>query len=626
MHIAMEIEKENKEKQEQLHGARVSENHGGIAVLSSEADLPDHEESDHDDSYEDEHKQVDYSDYSKKQLVDLIKELSRDDNFKRVDNVLKEVRHHYDELYEREKNEALNRFIQEGGVEEDFEFKGDELDNAFDAHYKLIKDRRTQYIKQQEDSKVENLQKKQVLIEKLRGLVDLQDSNNQFDAFKELQNQWKTIGPVPGVHAKTIWANYHALVDRFYDNQSIYFELKELDRKRNLEAKVDLCVRAERLVGVEIIKDAIRELNELHHEFKHIGPVPKEEKEAVWQRFKAASDAVYARRDNYLQNLQQELQINLEKKITLAEEVQSFATFESDRIKEWNQKTKEILDVQKRWEIIGGLPRAKAKEVNKKFWSAFKLFFNNKNTFFKKLDEERENNLQLKNELVQRALALKDSEDWEATSNELKNLQAKWKEVGPVPEKFREKVFVEFKQACDYFFEQRRGQQGRVEQEQVVNLQKKQAICEQLERQATEDTATVELLEELQAQFQETGFVPRKDLSTIRNRYFDAVGKFVQAIPGLNEDDRNRLLLENQLSDLKNDPMAERKIYQKELAIRKKISKVENDIAVWRNNLEFFANSASADKYRDEFNEKIRLASDHLQQLKQQLRMLRTVS
>src|SRR5690606_29752494 len=363
-----------------------------------------------------------------------------------------------------------------GGAEEDFEYKDDELDIAFDAHVRLIRDRRTKQLREEEDRKAENLRIKQELLEKLRELVDSQDMNKQFERFKELQKEWKAVGPVPGPHAKTIWANYHALVDRFYDNQSIYFELKELDRKKNLEAKLELCARAEKLAEVEIIKDAIRELNELHHEFKHIGPVPKDDKEAVWQRFKAASDAVYARRDAYLQNLQQELQVNLGNKASLSDAVQEFVNFQSDRIKEWNQKTKEILEIQKQWEVIGGLPRAKAKEVNKKFWSAFKTFFNNKNAFFKKLDEERENNLQLKNELVKRAHELKESNEWDRTSNELKNIQMKWKEIGPVPEKFREKVFKEFKEACDYFFEQKRMQHGKMEDEQAENLRQKEEI------------------------------------------------------------------------------------------------------------------------------------------------------
>lgn len=625
METTMELDKEKGHELQQVQTR--SDNHGAT-ILSSEADLAEHEaadHADHEESYDDDHKHVDYSDYTRKQLVDVIRELSREDNFRKVDTVLREIKPLYDDLREKERNEALQRFIGDGGIAEDFEFKGDELDNTFDANYKLIRDRRAQFQKQQEDNKSNNLIRKQALLEKLRVLVDHQGSENHFDEFKQLQNEWKSIGAVPGIQAKTIWANYHALVDRFYDNQSIYFELKELDRKKNLEAKLELCARAERLASVEIIKDAIRELNELHHEFRHIGPVPKDDKEAVWQRFKTASDAVYSRRDAYLQNLQQELSANMEKKAALGEEVQSFATFQSDRIKEWNQKTKEILDVQKRWEAIGGLPRAKAKEVNKRFWAAFKQFFNNKNIFFKKLDEEREQNLQQKNELVRRAAEIKDNDNWEETSNELKSLQAKWKEIGPVPEKFREKIFMEFKEACDHFFEKRRSQQGKAEQEQTVNLQQKVDVCEQLERHAAENTGTRELLEELQAKFHEIGFVPRKDISAIRTRYQDAVNKFLQSLPDLTDEDKSRIVLEDQLVDLRNDPMADRKIYQKEQAIRKKIAKVENDIAVWKNNLEFFGRSQNADKYRDEFNEKIREATDHLKGLKQQLRMLRTV-
>lgn len=615
----MELEKEKKE--EQLNAeTTVTENHGH--ALQSEVDLRDHDEL-VEEHVEEEH--IDYSHYTKQQLAQLAKDLAKDDNFKRVDNIVREVKPLYDEMREKEKAEALMKFVASGGAAEDFEYKGDEFDNVFDANLKLIRDRKAQHARAQEERKSDNLRRKQELLEKIRELADTPSSDNQFDKFKELQKEWKSIGSVPGAQAKTLWANYHALVDRFYDNQSIYFELKELDRKKNLELKAELCVRAEKLADVEIIKDAIRELNELHHEFKHIGPVPKDDKEAIWQRFKAASDAVYARRDAYLQKLQQELHVNLDQKAKLSEDVQEFCTFQSDRIKEWNQKTKDILDIQKRWEIVGGLPRAKAKEVNKKFWTAFKTFFNNKNAFFKKLDEEREKNLVLKNELVQKARELKESHDWEKTSNELKMLQQRWKEVGPVPEKFREKVFKEFKEACDFFFDQRRTQHGRVETEQQENLRAKEEICAQLESHAAAGTASAEILKDLQERFSNTGFVPKKDIGAIRNRYHEAVDKFVAAIQGFSADDRSKLLLENQLSDLKNDPMADRKLFQKEQAIRKKIGKVENDIALWRNNLEFFSRSQNADSVRNEFNDKIKVATEHLKQLKDQLKLLKTV-
>jgi hypothetical protein len=614
----MELE-QDKQQDEHGHEAGIADNHEN-ETHGNEFEYADHDEV-AEEHAEDEH--IDYTGYSKQQLASVIKDLSRDENFKRVDSILREIKPLYDEIREKEKAAALARFIENGGIAEDFDYKGDESDIAFEANFKLLRDRKTQYFRQQEEKKGDNLKRKEELLEKLRELSDAIDSNNQFDAFKELQKEWKAIGPVPAAQAKTLWANYHALVDRFYDNQNIYYELKELDRKRNLQAKLDICVRAEKLADVEMIKDAIRELNELHHEFKHIGPVPGDEKENVWQRFKAASDAVYAKRDAYLQNLQQELSINLEQKQLLADEVQSFASYQSDRIKEWNQKTKDILDIQKRWEAVGGLPRAKAKDVNKKFWGAFKAFFNNKNLFFKKLDEEREQNLKIKNDLVQQALALKESSDWEKTSSELKTLQQKWKDIGPVPEKFREKVFKEFKEACDYFFDQRRSQHGKVENEQSENLKLKEEICAELEKHAEQGTAAPNLLRTLQDRFNAIGYVPKNAITSIRSRYHEAVEKFVNAIQGYNEDDRSKLMLENQISDLRNDPMAERKLFQKEQAIRKKIQKIENDISLWKNNMEFFSRSSNAEKVKDEFNEKIREATEHLKQLKDQLKMLK---
>lgn len=619
----MEMERENREA-EYVPGAEVAEHHGNTVVLQTEADLSDAHEVE--SLPEEDHEQVDYSHFTKAQFVSLVKELTKEADQKKVDGVLREVKPLFDELRERERTMALNRFILDGGSADDFAYKADELILEFETAFKYIKDRRVQLLRGQEEQKSENFRKKNVLLEKLRVLTDTPDSGNQFNAFKDLQREWRNTGSVPGTQARTLWANYHALVDRFYDNQSIYFELKELDRKKNLEAKLELCTRAEKLSGVEKIKDAVRELNELHHEFKHLGPVPAEDKERVWQRFKTASDAVYARRDEFLKTLQQELTANYDLKNKLCDEVATYVTFQSDRIKEWNQKTKEVLELQKKWETVGGLPRSKSKEINKKFWSAFKTFFSNKSVFFKKLDEERDQNLKKKNDLVQRALALKESNDWDKASHELKNLQQQWKDIGPVPEKLREKIFQEFKEACDYFFDQKRQQQGKQGNEQMENLKAKEAICNELEKHIAEQTATPELLKTFEEQFNQIGFVPRKDINSIRNRYHAAIEKFTSSIQGISEDEKSKLVLESQLMDLKNDPMAGQKLYQKEQAIRKKIMKVENDIAVWRNNLEFFGRSKNADKYKDEFNEKINTATDSLKQLKQQLKLLRTVA
>ncbi len=616
----MELENEKDEKESALNG----ESHANPAVLNTEADLSDREQADH---AEDELEHIDYSTFTKSQFVDHLKELVKSGNQRKLDQAIREIKPLFDEQKERERTAALNRFILDGGSPDDFEYRGDEHTHQFDSLLKQIRDRKVQLQKSQEDQRNENLRKKTELLEKLRELVDSSDpSTQQFNQFKEFQKEWKNTGAVPVAQSKTLWANYHALVDRFYDNQSIYFELKELDRKKNLESKIELCAKAEKLKDIEKVRDAIKELNDLHHEFKHIGPVPMEEKENVWQRFKAASDAVYAKRDEYLKVLQQELAANFDHKSKLADEVAPYSAFQSDRIKEWNQKTKEVLELQKKWDAIGGLPRAKSKDVNKKFWSAFKTFFSNKSAFFKKLDEERGSNLKKKNELVQRALELKESSEWDKAANELKNLQHQWREIGPVPEKFREKVYKEFKEACDFFFEQKRNQHGKVEGEQAENLKAKEAVCAELEKHIADNTATPALLKELEGKFNQIGFVPKKDMAAIRKRYHEAAQKFTGSIQGITEDEKNQLLLENELADLKNDPMSGQKIFQKEQAIRKKITKVENDISTLRNNLEFFGRSKNADKYKEEFNAKIREADENLKQLKQQLKLLRTVS
>jgi len=572
-----------------------------------------------------EHLIPDFTQLSKKELVEVVKELAKSDDFKKQDVILKEIKPLVDEIRAHEKAEALNRFKNEGGVEDDFEYRLDELDHTFDATIKLLRDKRNQFYKSQEDRKSENLQKKNEILEQLRALIDGEDNPNSFQVFKNLQLQWKQVGPVPMSNIKTLWANYNALIDRFYDHRSIYFELKELDRKRNLEAKLEICIKAERLSEVPLIKDAVRELNELHHEFKHIGPVPKEDQENVWQRFKKASDDVYAKRDAFVTGLQVELQKNLETKAQLLTAIESFGSFVTDRIKDWNQQTQQILELQKQWDAVGAVPRAKAKDLNKKFWSAFKTFFHNKGIFFKKLDEDRGNNLKAKQELVKRAIELKESDDWLKTSQELMELQKKWKEIGPVPEKQREKIYKEFKEACDFFFEQRRGTQEKADHEQDENLKKKEALIEELLQAAREGTGSLEALQQFQVRFNEIGFVPKNVMSSVKSRFSEATTKYIESISGLNAEEKERITLESELTNLRNDPQGERKLYNKEQALRKQITKAENDLAVLRNNLEFFGRSKNAEKLKEEFNGKIEEAHQHLVQLKNQLKLLKTV-
>ena len=588
-----------------------------------DGDHHDHEDGDHED---DDHEDVDYSAYSKEELVELIKSLAKDDNVQKAERIAREIKPLFDEIKEHERREALSKFIADGGEEGDFDYKYDELTNRFDANFKLVRDRRSAYIKEKESQKENNLRKKQEILEKLREFVDSEETNISFEAFKNLQTEWKNIGPIPGAQAKTLWANYNALVDRFYDNRSIYFELKELDRRKNLESKLELCERAEKLAGHENLKEAIKELNDLHDEFKHIGPVPKDDQESLWNRFKTASDEIYTKRKAFVEQLKTELDANLQVKDQLADEVQPFGEFDSDRIKEWNQKTKEILEVQKKWEAVGGLPRAKAKAVNKKFWGTFKTFFNNKSLFFKKLDAQREENLEKKKLLVQRAEEIKDSTDWQSTADEFKKLQKEWKDIGPVPEKQRESIYQEFKKAADHFFEHKRSRNNEVEKEFEENLKKKEEICDKIEKLSKESDSDIEKLRDLQDEYMEVGFVPRNSISKIKSRYSEVVDKFINNIEGVSNEEKQAIRIENQVNKILSGPNADQKIYRKEQAIRKQISKVEHDIALWKNNLEFFADSKTADKLKDEFNAKIKAATNELKSLKQQLRIIRTAS
>ncbi|MCB0492372.1 MAG: DUF349 domain-containing protein [Cyclobacteriaceae bacterium] len=626
MENEMDLHTEQKNNSEELTQEPQSDENssrkGRDSSINSENNL-DEEES-HVEEQDDDNS-IDYSNFSKEQLASVVKELTNETNFSRIDSIIKEVRPLFNGIRNKEKAAALEKFIAEGGVKDDFDYKGDTADHDFDATVKLLRSKKNKYFKEQEDQKNENLAKKNAILEKLRALADGEDTENSFSEFKQLQKEWKSIGQVPNSHSRTLWANYTALLDLYYDQRSIYFELKELDRKKNLEYKWELCERAEKLAEEESIKVAVKELNELHEEFKHTGPVPREEKDNVWNRFKAASDAVYAKRDSHMAELHETFKKNLEVKKLLIEELGVFVKFESDRIKEWNNKTKEILALQKRWEAVGPVPRNQIKETNRLFWSSFKSFFANKGNFFKKLDGEREKNIELKKELIAKANSIKDSTDWENASEELKRLQHQWKDIGPVPEKQREKIYKEFKTACDEFFEKRREQFGKQDEEQGENLKLKKELCDLLEKHAAEKSGTNAMLHETVTKFNNIGFVPRKAIKSIKSRFDKAVAAFIASLPEVGEEEKDRLAMEVQLVGLKNDPQGERKIHHKEQSIKTQIHKAENDIAILRNNMEFFGRSKNAEKLKGEFAEKLEVAASHLSDLKKQLKLLKTV-
>lgn len=568
-----------------------------------------------------EEESLDLSEASKPELITALNEVKNEENVKAIDRVLREVKPRFDELYEIAKNEALQAFVSDGNEADAFVYNGDGEDKSFFALYNLLKTKRNKIYKDLENVKEQNLQRKEQILDQLREIIDGEESENSFNKVRELQSEWKKVGPVPGAQNKTLWANYNALLDRFYDNRSIYFELKDLDRKKNLESKQELCEKAEALAQAEDIKEAIIQLNELHEDYKHIGPVPKEEQEALWQRFKAASDTVYSRRKVYFDELKKQLEDNLEIKLKLIDEVKQFLTFDSDRITEWNNKTKEILEVQKKWEAIGGVPREKAKEINKEFWNSFKGFFANKNQFFKTLESQREENLEKKEEIIKQAEELKESEDFVSTADKLKHLQSQWKEIGPVPEKARNETYAKFKAACDHFFERRRSQNKERNKEYDENLKLKQEVIDQINDATNVDEIDLDLVYDLIDQYAGIGFVPKNAIKKIQRRFDEAISKVLEN-GSLNEYDIGDLKGHIQRSRMRNSPGGEGKIRRKENSLKRKISTIENDINTYRTNMEFFAKSKTADKMKAEFDEKIEMAKQELKELRSQLRAL----
>uniref|UniRef100_UPI0040489625 DUF349 domain-containing protein n=1 Tax=Algoriphagus sp. TaxID=1872435 RepID=UPI0040489625 len=566
---------------------------------------------------------LDLSGQSKAQLLDLIKEKINSPNALKSDKTIQEIKNAFDELSNKEREDAMQQFLGEGGIADDFEYRGSSIDKEFNIIFNDFKKQLYANRKEAEKQKEKNLVAKTELLNKLRELVDGEETTLSMAAVKAIQDSWKSIGPVPLSQSRNLWASFNALMDRFYDNRSIYFELKELDRKKNLESKLELCEKAEFLVQLEDLKDAIQQLNELHEEFKHLGPVPREEQEQVWQRFKSASDAIYDRRKEFFEGQKDVIKKNLEEKEALIVILTPFGEFKADRIKDWNSKTKEILELQKAWEKVGPLPKESSKEINKAFWTLFKQFFHNKNLFFKELDDIRATNQRKAEELIAKAQELQENTNWQTTANQFVKLQQDWKKLGPTPEKQRDALYKKFKEACDTFFENRRNSSKDSNTEFELNLAKKLAIIDQINALKSVETGLDEnQLSDLVAEFNALGFVPRKNIKEVQAKFKEAVDVCLDALgeKGANKED---FLFRLNLNRIQSDPNSVKTLNKKEHGIRKQITDLENSITLWRNNLDFFAASKTADKLREQFDVKIQKAEEEIDKLKKKLTILK---
>jgi len=479
---------------------------------------------------------------------------------------------------------------------------------------------------EKEASPAKKLKKKKEIIRVLRELVNGVENKDTFNNVKDLQNTWKDIGHIDNSKDKSLWTTYNALLDRFYDNRSIYFELKDLDRKKNLVLKNAICEKAEKLIDNSNIMKAVYSLNELHAEFKHIGPVERDKQEDIWNRLKNASDEVYKKKKDFIANIKVSLNENLDKKTKLLDEINKIKNLKSENFKEWNNKTKQVLSLKDKWNSIGGVPKTSVRNISKEFWNSFKEFFSNKSKFFKKIDDSFKANLDLKQSIVDKVNELKSSDDWENTSKEIQSLQQEWKKIGKVPIKQKDSIYKEFRDACDFFYERMRVEDKDTIKMYEDNLEKKLSTCDAIEKLLENKDFDQDEFFKLQVKFLEIGHVARDKVDTVKEKFKKTIDIVVEKSSKLmNKDDFDKFKFIIELNSLAKNPYSKNKIIKKKSDLIKKINSIQSEIKNLKNNIYYLKESVAAENLKKEYMEKINNSDKEIESLKLQLNLINKV-
>ena len=416
---------------------------------------------------------------------------------------------------------ARNAFIEAGGNPEDWRADVDTVEESFKEAMAAIRQRRAEMAEAVERQKTENLEKKQAIIDRIKELATSpEEVSHHFDEFKQLQAQWKEIGAVPAEKATEIWKNYQHHVEQFYDLLKLNIEAREYDFKKNLTAKERLIELAEKLADEEDVIAAFNKLQSLHAEYKEIGPVAKELRDQVWERFKAASTVINKRHQEHFEAIKAREGENLEKKTALCEQVEDIKLDELTSFAQWEEKTKEVIALQAEWKTIGYASHKQNNLIFDRFRAACDHFFTAKAEYYKTIKDEQNENLEAKRLLVEQAEALQDSTEWRSTSDNLIELQKQWKAIGAVPRRHSEQLWKRFTAACDHFFEAKNEATADQRAEEKSNLEAKKSIIEQLKELATDTAnATLDQVKELQARWNEVGHVPFREKDRLYKEY-----------------------------------------------------------------------------------------------------------
>ncbi len=568
--------------------------------------------------------EVNYALLSKSDLLEIFRELLHEGKVNEIGKDVAAIKSSFYKQHRAEIEEKKVKFLNDGGNEADFSPGINEEEEELKSLLKKYSDLRTEYNKIREDEKVENLRKKHQIIEEIKELANRDEAINiTFQEFRDLQRRWHEVGAIPQGEMKNLWETYHYYVEKFYDYIKINKELRDLDLKKNLEAKIKLCEKAEELILEPNVVDAFKTLQKYHDQWREIGPVPRENRADIWERFKEATSKINKKHQQYYQDLKENQKKNLESKIVLCEKAEALAELDINDHQTWVAKTREILDIQKVWKTIGFAPKKDNNRIYARFREACDRFFNKKREYYAKGLEEQQENLQKKLDLCIQAETLQDSTDWKKTTAELIALQKEWKRIGPVPRKKSDQVWKRFRSACDRFFNRKSDFFSNIDETYEENLKEKEKLIQEIKDFVPGDSQKENLakLSEFQKRWTDIGFVPYDKKDQIMQEYRDVINKKYDRLD-MDDHRKNVLKFKNKLESIKNKPRPQNKIHFEREKLMNKLQQLKSDIVLWENNIGFFTESKNANSMVADFRQKIEDAKQKIKLLEDKIIMI----
>ena len=558
---------------------------------------------------------------TKQEVLERVKEIARSAEAPNKEE-LDHLKTTFYKIHLAERDAQTKEYLEKGGDPEKFVLLPDDTEEAFKAEMQIIKEKRAKIFLEQEEEKQENLAKKLEIIEKIKAMATSpEEANQSYNDFKALQQEWKDIKAVPADKANELWRNYQLYVEQFYDLLKLNSEAREYDFKKNLEAKTALCEAAEKLDEEEDVISAFHQLQDLHQQYREIGPVAKELREQIWSRFKAASTVINKKHQQYFEDIRAKEERNLELKTALCEKLEAIDLDAIKTAAQWEATTKEVIAMQQEWREIGFAPQKMNVKIFERFRTINDVFFSKKAEFFKELKSQYSSNLEKKHELVKKAQQLADSTDWKKTGDKIIALQKEWKTVGVVPRKQGELLWKDFLDACNKFFEARNKANAGTRHTEHSNLAKKREVVAKLKDLLENPVENVQqALQKLTEEYNSIGHVPFKEKDNIYKEYHAVLDKIYKDLHISNAKRR----LDYFKSNLKN--VAEKgsdALDNERGRLLRRYDQLRNDITTYENNLGFLnAASKKGNSLVEEMNRKVQKLKDDLELVKKKIKAI----